>query len=127
MSLLEHEDAGDDEGEEEHDYGDEEEVQNDEKNSQNSKQQNTSDDDDDSALHRHEVKERGGYPYVEGDIKWDACATVVYPVVCTVAGFFAGMFGVGGGIVKGPLMLAMGVHPKVCHHHDAFGGALWGV
>jgi len=23
------------------------------------------------------------------------------------------MFGVGGGIVKGPLMLAMGVHPKV--------------
>ena len=27
--------------------------------------------------------------------------------------FFAGMFGVGGGIVKGPLMLAMGVHPKV--------------
>lgn len=25
----------------------------------------------------------------------------------------AGMFGVGGGIVKGPLMLAMGVHPAV--------------
>jgi len=37
----------------------------------------------------------------------------VYPVICTAAGFFAGMFGVGGGIVKGPLMLAMGVHPKV--------------
>ena len=30
-----------------------------------------------------------------------------------MAGFFAGMFGVGGGIVKGPLMLAMGVQPKV--------------
>jgi len=26
---------------------------------------------------------------------------------------FPGMFGIGGGIVKGPLMLAMGVHPKV--------------
>ena len=72
-------------------------------------------------------KERGGYPYVEGDIKRDACATVVYPVVCMVAGFFAYMFGVGGGIAKGPLMMAMGVHLKVCHHHDAFGGALQGA
>jgi uncharacterized membrane protein YfcA len=64
-------------------------------------------------VRRHEIKERVGYPYVEGDIKWDSRATVVYPLVCTAAGFFAGMFGVGGGIVKGPLMLAMGVHPKV--------------
>ncbi|KAL7544691.1 hypothetical protein ACHAWF_010832 [Thalassiosira exigua] len=64
-------------------------------------------------VRRHEIKERCGYPYVDGDIKWDARATIVYPVVCTAAGFFAGMFGVGGGIVKGPLMLAMGVHPRV--------------
>mmetsp|Transcript_10532 Transcript_10532/g.16332 ORF Transcript_10532/g.16332 Transcript_10532/m.16332 type:complete len:578 (+) Transcript_10532:40-1773(+) len=64
-------------------------------------------------VRRHEIKERVGYPYVEGDIKWDSRATVVYPLICTAAGFFAGMFGVGGGIVKGPLMLAMGVHPKV--------------
>ena len=64
-------------------------------------------------VRRYEIKERCGYPYVEGDIKWDGRATVVYPIVCTAAGFFAGMFGVGGGIVKGPLMLAMGVHPKV--------------
>ena len=64
-------------------------------------------------VRRCEIKERCGYPYVEGDIQWDSRATVVYPIVCTAAGFFAGMFGVGGGIVKGPLMLAMGVHPKV--------------
>ncbi|KAL3803860.1 hypothetical protein HJC23_004022 [Cyclotella cryptica] len=64
-------------------------------------------------VHRYEIKERVGYPYVEGDIRWDARATIVYPIVCTAAGLFAGMFGVGGGIVKGPLMLAMGVHPKV--------------
>ena len=81
------------------------------------------------SLHRWlpSPKERSGYPYVEGDIEWDACATVVYHVLCTVAGFFACMFGVGGGIAKGPLMLAMGVHQKVCHHHDAFGGALRGA
>ena len=37
----------------------------------------------------------------------------MYPAACFFAGFFAGMFGVGGGIVKGPLMLQMGVHPLV--------------
>jgi len=64
-------------------------------------------------IRRFEAKRRCGYKYVEGDIKWDGRATIIYPIVCALAGFFAGMFGVGGGIVKGPLMLAMGVHPKV--------------
>ena len=64
-------------------------------------------------IQRYERKERCGYKYVEGDIKWDRYSTKLYPAICTLAGFFAGMFGVGGGIVKGPLMLAMGVHPKV--------------
>jgi uncharacterized membrane protein YfcA len=64
-------------------------------------------------MDRHERKVRCGYKYVEGDIRWDGHATTLYPLICTLAGFFAGMFGVGGGIVKGPLMLAMGVHPKV--------------
>jgi hypothetical protein len=44
---------------------------------------------------RFETKERVGYKYVEGDIKWDSHATIVYPCVCCFAGFFAGMFGVG--------------------------------
>lgn len=64
-------------------------------------------------LNRYEKKERCGYNYVDGDIKWTPTATILYPIICTLAGFFAGMFGVGGGIVKGPLMLAMGVHPQV--------------
>ena len=59
------------------------------------------------------IKERVGYPYVDGDIQWSQRATLVYPFLCCFAGFFAGMFGIGGGIVKGPLMLAMGVHPAV--------------
>mmetsp|Transcript_17380 Transcript_17380/g.25968 ORF Transcript_17380/g.25968 Transcript_17380/m.25968 type:complete len:520 (+) Transcript_17380:250-1809(+) len=64
-------------------------------------------------LNQYRLKESCGYKYVEGDIKWTPKATITYPIICTFAGFFAGMFGVGGGIVKGPLMLAMGVHPKV--------------
>jgi len=46
-------------------------------------------------LRKYEAKARCGFSYVEGDIQWDARATVVYPVVCCAAGFFAGMFGVG--------------------------------
>mmetsp|Transcript_14363 Transcript_14363/g.16301 ORF Transcript_14363/g.16301 Transcript_14363/m.16301 type:complete len:529 (-) Transcript_14363:125-1711(-) len=64
-------------------------------------------------LKQYHLKRSCGYKYVEGDIQWDEKATIIYPVICALAGFFAGMFGVGGGIVKGPLMLAMGVHPKV--------------
>ncbi|GAX10417.1 hypothetical protein FisN_21Lh114 [Fistulifera solaris] len=64
-------------------------------------------------LHKYERKAACNYVYQPGDIVWDERATVVYPIICTFAGFFAGMFGVGGGIVKGPLMLAMGIHPAV--------------
>lgn len=45
-------------------------------------------------LQRYKAKQRCGYKYVEGDIQWDARATIVYPSVCCFAGFFAGMFGV---------------------------------
>lgn len=46
-------------------------------------------------VQRYEEKKRVGYKYLEGDIQWDGRATVVYPVVCCLAGFFAGMFGIG--------------------------------
>ena len=49
----------------------------------------------------------------EGDIVWTARTTLTYPALCSIAGIIAGMFGVGGGIVKGPLMLALGVLPDV--------------
>jgi len=58
-------------------------------------------------------KDLMNYPKIEGDIDWNERNTIIYPAICLTAGFFAGMFGVGGGIVKGPLMLAMGVHPSV--------------
>ena len=64
-------------------------------------------------VRKYNTKRRLQFPYVEGDIRWDPTATIVYPLICCAAGFFAGMFGIGGGIVKGPLMLAMGVHPAV--------------
>lgn len=38
---------------------------------------------------------------------------MLYPLLCAIAGLLAGLFGVGGGIVKGPLMLEMGITPSV--------------
>lgn len=58
-------------------------------------------------------KIEAGYMYLDDDLKWDRKSTVIYPLISTLAGFCAGMFGIGGGIIKGPLMLAMGVHPAV--------------
>jgi Sulfite exporter TauE/SafE len=49
----------------------------------------------------------------EGDIEWTPRTTLSYPAACSFAGVIAGMFGVGGGIVKGPLMLHLGVLPEV--------------
>ncbi|KAL7545335.1 hypothetical protein ACHAWF_008690 [Thalassiosira exigua] len=58
-------------------------------------------------------KAEAGYIYLDEDLKWDRKSTVIYPLISTLAGFCAGMFGIGGGIIKGPLMLAMGIHPAV--------------
>lgn len=64
-------------------------------------------------LERYELKEKLNYKYVKGDVKWDHRATFVYPALCTCAGLIAGIFGLGGGIFLGPLMIAMEVDPRV--------------
>ncbi|CAJ1334123.1 unnamed protein product [Effrenium voratum] len=60
-----------------------------------------------------EQKLRQGYSFGPGEVRWDYRNTVKYPLVCGLAGLLAGLFGVGGGIVKGPLMLEMGILPSV--------------
>jgi len=50
---------------------------------------------------------------VTSDIAWDERNTVTYSSLAIIAGLVAGLFGIGGGIVKGPLMLQLGVHPAV--------------
>mmetsp|Transcript_28127 Transcript_28127/g.37511 ORF Transcript_28127/g.37511 Transcript_28127/m.37511 type:complete len:187 (+) Transcript_28127:178-738(+) len=64
-------------------------------------------------LEKAQIKACAKYQYLESDIIWTPQTTCIYPLICGLAGFFAGMFGIGGGIVKGPLMLAMGIHPAV--------------
>jgi len=66
-----------------------------------------------SLLQRTRLKHDAGYQYLECEIEWNETSTFIYPLLSCTAGFVAGLFGIGGGIIKGPLMLALGVHPAV--------------
>ncbi|EGZ15813.1 hypothetical protein PHYSODRAFT_263156 [Phytophthora sojae] len=58
-------------------------------------------------------KEAVSYQYVDGDIQWTKKTVVYFPLGCAVAGIVAGMFGVGGGIITGPIMIELGIVPEV--------------
>lgn len=70
------------------------------------------------SAHRHKVELE--YEFAEGDILWTHSMTLIAAFVCFVAGLFAGLFGVGGGLVKGPQMIEMGMLPEVASATTAF-------
>lgn len=59
------------------------------------------------------LEKDAGARHKESEIEWDRRTTVTYPLLCSVAGVFAGLFGLGGGMIQGPLLLNMGVVPEV--------------
>ncbi|DBA02502.1 TPA: hypothetical protein N0F65_010974 [Lagenidium giganteum] len=61
----------------------------------------------------HSMMQSCGYEYAKGDMVWTKRAVIKYPALCTAAGTAAGLLGIGGGMVKGPLLLEMGVLPQV--------------
>jgi uncharacterized membrane protein YfcA len=62
---------------------------------------------------RHEEKVKVDYPFHTNDVLWDASKLRFYAFFTFVAGIVAGLIGIGGGMVLGPLMLILGVHPRV--------------
>eukprot|EP00531_Pseudo-nitzschia_arenysensis_P017841 CAMPEP_0116156454 /NCGR_PEP_ID=MMETSP0329-20121206/22842_1 /TAXON_ID=697910 /ORGANISM="Pseudo-nitzschia arenysensis, Strain B593" /LENGTH=603 /DNA_ID=CAMNT_0003653541 /DNA_START=235 /DNA_END=2046 /DNA_ORIENTATION=- len=58
-------------------------------------------------------KKACGYPFHEQDVLWDFSKTRFYAFFTFVAGIVAGLIGIGGGMVLGPLMLVMGIYPRV--------------
>jgi len=62
---------------------------------------------------RQQAKEAVGYPMLPHDVQWDYKKTRFYACFTFVAGIVAGLIGIGGGMVLGPLMLVMGIHPSV--------------
>jgi uncharacterized membrane protein YfcA len=49
----------------------------------------------------------------EGDVFWTPTTTLFYPLLFLGAGIVAGLFGLGGGIVQGPLMMQLKVLPEI--------------
>lgn len=58
-------------------------------------------------------KKACAYPFHAQDVLWDPQKTRFYAFFTFVAGIVAGLIGIGGGMVLGPLMLVMGIYPRV--------------
>lgn len=53
-----------------------------------------------------------GHVPLEGDLAWDERTTAIYPAICVFAGVAAGLLGIGGGMVLGPLLVELGCLPQ---------------
>ena len=51
---------------------------------------------------QYRVKQKQDHDWQEGEVHWTPKNVVVWPGACTAAGAVAGLFGVGGGIIKVP-------------------------
>lgn len=69
---------------------------------------------------QHAEKERLGYRYAEGDVRWTRRMVTRFPPVAVLAGVAAGFLGIGGGMVKGPLMIELGMVPSVAAATSSF-------
>lgn len=59
------------------------------------------------------LREEVNYPYLHHDVEWTPKRSQFYAVFTFCAGLVAGLIGIGGGMVLGPLMIVMGVDPRV--------------
>lgn len=66
-----------------------------------------------SVINQYYARCAAGWENVDGDVEWDEQRTLMYPVVGILSGLIAGMFGIGGGIINGPLMVELGFVPDV--------------
>lgn len=62
---------------------------------------------------RHINRVQAGFEYLPEDIQWTAEMLKKFPVTALMAGVTAGLLGIGGGMVIGPLFLAIGMQPQV--------------
>lgn len=61
----------------------------------------------------YEFRKSIGYPYRKSDIKWSTHMFLKLPMYSFLSGSMAGMLGIGGGLILGPLLLDIGLHPIV--------------
>eukprot|EP01126_Amoeba_proteus_P038058 TRINITY_DN3952_c0_g1_i5.p1 TRINITY_DN3952_c0_g1~~TRINITY_DN3952_c0_g1_i5.p1 ORF type:complete len:295 (+),score=41.93 TRINITY_DN3952_c0_g1_i5:734-1618(+) len=68
----------------------------------------------------YRLKVRLSYPFLESDIQWNRRLLFKLPFICVIAGIAAGLFGIGSGMIIGPILLTMNVHPRVSAAVSAF-------
>ena len=61
----------------------------------------------------HDAKTAVGFPSLQGDVKWSRKNTLRTTAWSFFAGIIAAYLGVGGGLVKAPVMLELGMLPTV--------------
>ena len=60
----------------------------------------------------HQQKEACGYPFVAGDIHWTPKVALRMVPAAIGAGIAAGLLGIGGGMILGPLFVALNFQPQ---------------
>lgn len=66
-----------------------------------------------SAVSKTIQKSAVAYPFVDGDVIWTWSKFRFYCFITFLAGVVAGLIGIGGGMVLGPMMLQLGILPQV--------------
>ena len=54
-----------------------------------------------------------GYLYAEGDVQWDSSKVLQYPSIVAFGAIAAGLLGVGGGMILGPIFNELEFQPQV--------------
>ena len=68
----------------------------------------------------HTRKVALGYVFAEGDVRWNKKNSIFFPLFVFLAGVAAGLLGIGGGLVLGPMLLEMNVIPRVSAATSSF-------
>ena len=61
----------------------------------------------------HDKRLRLGYEFLPTDIQWTTFRQIQFTFTSVLAGFAAGLLGIGGGMVLGPLFVEIGMQPQV--------------
>jgi len=64
-------------------------------------------------LKQYMARVAADWEFHEGDVHWDEDKVWKYPMYGIFSGMICGMFGIGGGMINGPLMVELGFLPEV--------------
>lgn len=68
----------------------------------------------------NKVKECSGFVFIDGDLQWTLRNGARLGIASVLAGVIAGMLGLGGGMVLGPLFVALDFNPMVATSSTGF-------